>query len=309
LAELHFWGASSKKDTYGLLIVPIFRNPYNSSVFADYSNAVNNGEPLNLSKLFPQEEKVLRYATCVETVGGGPKTIHVAQWVRGLGFPLTEALASKQAPYGIPASLVLGAKLADSYNDTGGKKTIGAGQILKGVCLTYSTSIQADSADYDTRFRIMVYSTKKQGSGSGHSTKDYKCMAIDRSKAIQNGRLVIDPATGENLDSTLADEEQEQMNLSAADLEEPSVKPRTIEDWASSILGWTLGLFGLALVAIFLKKLTSKNDADLVKEALAVAELAKAPEIRWIDLLLPFFFGTVGVCVLTIMIVSFLVAK
>ena len=317
IGDLQIWGFPPAnrvtKSDLAVLVIPIYQSSAGfSSSGTTLKNALaSSSTPINLENLIPLNADVIRYSSCIELLNKTHKTLSVAVWRRGIQWQNTNSNFPKGAdlaPAGIPLFLTENSPTANSFKDDfkTSEKILGKELVQNEISIPYSITIQADSVDYDTRFRQMYYSKKVVK--SKQVGQDLKCVAIDRDRDIKNGRLVIDPNTGETLENTLEEEEAEQAELRLEESATPQVEPSTIEKWISAILGTIFGLFLLALAVIFMKRyLSSKNTADMAKNLQEAAELASAPAIQWTDLILPLFLGIVGICVCTMIVVGLLV--
>jgi hypothetical protein len=130
-----------------------------------------------------------------------------------------------------------------------------------------------------------------------------KCKAIDRSKDIKDGLLIIDPSTGELLTDIEADQ-------AAKDAQYLAIPPSTItggdiQRTMAIVLGTIGGTILLALVIMFIMHFTAGQTEAQKAEAVAAAIAAAAkPAIHWIDLLLPTFLGLCLFGIITVVTVS-----
>jgi hypothetical protein len=316
IGELQVWGFPPSnrvtKNDLAVLVIPIFQSTSGfSQTGRNLRDVLVSNASIKIEDLIPLNQDVIRYSTCIEMVNKKHKTISVAVWRRGIqwdgknsDFPKGTDLG----PAGIPLFLTENTPTANSFKDDlkTGDKILGKELVQNEISIPYSTSIQADTVDYDTRFRQMYYAKKVQK--LKEQGQNLKCVAIDRDRDIKNGRLSIDPNTGESLENTLEEEDAQKAELLQDENVAPQVEPSTIEKWISTILGTIFGLFLLAITVVFMKKyLSSKNAADMAKNLQTAAEVASAPAIQWMDLVLPLFLGIVGICVLTVSVVGMLV--
>ena len=64
-------------------------------------------------------------------------------------------------------------------------------------------TVNTNSRDFQTTFRLIQSFQIGSSSPTNRDTGAYKCIAIDRQKDIEGGKLLIDPATGERMDENL----------------------------------------------------------------------------------------------------------
>ncbi len=325
VAELQFWGAppansATTEAQLAVLIVPIYEADNHSKeakVLLDDLFAPGKGSSTQLADLLPDKQIVLRYNTCVELLNKTYRNIAVAYWRKGIAWNRSERFIrnANLTQGGVPLWLIGYTGIPNTLKENpDGTKTLG-NQLIIGdnISVPYTKNIQADSTDYDTRFRQMLFERTKAPPPSSLKVGDYKCIAVDRSKDILNGRIRLNPKTGETMDSlenTLEEEKSQQVDLSTAGLPESKYKAKDIEDTVGIVLGIVLGLFFLALVFIGFQRLSArKTDSELLKNTMAAAAAATVFKIDWIDLLLPFFLGITTLCLLTVLIIILLVNK
>jgi len=239
IAELHIWGlptSTAKADnTIALLSIPIFQGPVNSSagkVFLD----LLSGRALQLQTILPvgNDIDVIRYTTCVETDKPVNISIIVAYWSDGsiLTQDSLRALPTLQ-PFGVPELLPY--PLVSSYVLTAGGKGGRTYENKNGIMNPYNTSINATDSDFIKGFRY-IRGFNQQSIKDITDTSAYKCIAIDRSRDIKNGKLRVDPATGKRLSDDVKDANQQE----TADV--PIYSPKYILEFIATIIGIIIGI-------------------------------------------------------------------
>jgi len=231
LFEYQIWGLpvanSLPKADIAVLIIPIIRKPDATDAGIAILNLVSN-KVVNLIDTIPHGKgtDVVKYNTCIETNDTTKKTISiaVAYWTNGAAT--TQALidiwstrmnvqpsfiTKDFVPSGIPD--ILGFRVLTSFTLTDDEfrtKTNRTFNSVRGILQPYSTSVALSvaSPEFKTGFRLIkdFDFTKK----SRTSTDGYKCVAIDRSRDIRNGKLLVDPATGRRLDEELQEAEAQE---------------------------------------------------------------------------------------------------
>lgn len=225
IAQLIFWGRpslnSNSKADIAALVIPIYKSTLSfvnlsikerQSITGLSQLYTSSNSQLYLPTLFP-DDTVYRYTTCIELIDGTNiknRSIAVAYWNTGIPWT-TDSYPTNftnLSPFGIPLSLTGNIPAAGSFNADVDPKTVSKpSRSTNGIVTTpYTTSIHAITNEYINRFTQMSFTTKSQIK-TKTSTQDLKCIAIDRSRDIVNGHLVIDPATGKRLDQEINEED------------------------------------------------------------------------------------------------------
>jgi len=225
LFEYHIWGTpmqnSLPKADVALLCIPVVKKPQET----DSGQAILqmlNGDTIQFIDTIPHGTgaDVIQYSTCIETNDKTKKsiTIAVAYWSNGAAC--TQARLDKWAakigiasagftdkdfvPPGVPD--IFGFQLLTKFTLTSDEfrtKTSREYKVTRGILQPYSTLVPLGVAapEFKKGFRIIrnFDFQKKQRLG----TDAYKCIAIDRSRDIKGGKLLVDPATGRRLDEEL----------------------------------------------------------------------------------------------------------
>jgi hypothetical protein len=212
LCELHIWGkptmSTIPKADAAVLIIPIVQRPLSTNAGDGIIKALSRTS-VSLVELIPHGPgtDVAQYTTCVETNSNSKGTmgIAVAYWTNGLA--VTQDQIKKHAnfmkenkdfvPFGIPD--VFGYRVMTTFtllNNIEQTKANRTYDIVKSLLQPYSTTVALDVAtiEFKNGFRLIVdFDFKKE---TDRSMNSYKCIAIDRSRDIVNGQLILDPATG-----------------------------------------------------------------------------------------------------------------
>jgi len=231
--EYQIWGLpvanSLPKADVAVLIIPIVRKPDASAAGIALLNMLI-GEATNLIDTIPHGKgnDVIKYNTCIETNDTTKKTISlaVAYWTNGASTTqlLIDTWATRMnvqpsfvtknfVPAGIPD--ILGFRVVTSFtlsDDEFRTKKNRTYESVHGILQSYSTSVALSvaSPEFKNGFRLIKdFDFAKK---SRTTTDGYKCIAIDRSRDIRAGKLLVDPATGRRLDEELNQADREYMD-------------------------------------------------------------------------------------------------
>lgn len=266
LGEFQIWGSTSTSiglsgTSVACILIPIYQMPAGSFAGTKLANSLQ-GKAGKLADCIPQGQgaDVIRYSTCIETDQRSSITIQVAYWTNGA--PVTQeqvrTLPQKKTPAGIPPFSnykVLSSfeQLADEARTKTQRQYTMNGPMLKPYPSTIP--VNTNSREFQTSFRL-IQSFQIQGASSSASrdTGAYKCIAVDRQKDIQGGKLLIDPTTGERMDENLkraGDVSTEDVPLATMDIGDLFLK-------ICIILGIILGITLLAALVYFLNTFLMK---------------------------------------------------
>jgi hypothetical protein len=264
VAEFQIWGISGARTGnpgLAVLTIPLYLKPLESIVGTNIISVIS-GQPMRLSDCIPNGSgvDVLKYATCIETDANTTTDINVSYWTNGI--PITQdqfsKLPTQLPPAGIPN--VFGFRIltefvqyADAKRTKGQRKYLEIRNILQPY--TASTGISVTRPEFKNGFRLIQNFTMR--TLAPRDTSAYKCIAIDRSKDIQKGKLLVDPKTGRRLAEEVDLAESQQ----AESMEEPSVSPRDLWIRICIIIGTIVGIGLVAAFIIFLgtKLVTNKT--------------------------------------------------
>jgi len=292
IGELQLWGlptaTATSKNSIALLCIPILNGQESNSGKA-FANLIN-GRELLLQDLLPsgKSTNVVRYTTCVET-NTDTVSIVVAYWSGGLTVNqqvtsvLSSTLSKQEFIPGVPKmsnyQLVSSYVLTDNGRAEGGKgqRTF---QETNGILQPYSNSVAlgATTPEFIAGFR-MIKGFTEQSTTSKLETSGYKCIAIDRSRDIKDGKLRVDPETGKRLDEEVND-------ANAVDIEgtpQATIPPKKIVDYIFITIGVILGilllcgvLYGIRYMFVTRKSMGLPEAVDESPAAIA-AIVAKNP--------------------------------
>lgn len=274
-AELTIWGLANPNQPVvaplAALVIPIHIRGEETVAGTSLFMLVRR-EAVKLSSCIPSGKgvDVVRYMTCVENDRAQTTKIDVAYWTNGIGITQVQRNLFPQtlATWGIPP--ILGYKLLTVFSLT----ATGKGQRdyieQNGMLKPYQSSIpiSVSTTEFKNGFRLIRDFTRAVE--KGQEIGAYKCVAIHRSRDIQNGKLLIDPATGRRLDEELKQADAE------GTIEPQGYAPGKLIETIAIVLGVILGLTILAAaiygMSIFLFR---RKDAGLPPTTKEVERLAQ----------------------------------
>ena len=259
IAEFHIWGfptaTSSNQKSISLINIPIFQHHTNTAEGDKFVDLLSN-RPVQLNKLVPmgQDINIIRYSTCVET-NLSTVNIVIAYWESGIKL---DADSLKKLPkleeFGIPTLSQF--KLLSSYVISENGKTNRIYTEKNNVQQAYPGNISSTNGDFKNSFRYITGFIQNVDSRS-QDPSAYKCVNIDPSRDIKNGKILIDPKTGKRL-SEIEDDKYENKDKS-------NISPTDILEIIAIILGTILGIILLIVLfkyLIFPLFVESKLDVD-----------------------------------------------
>ena len=295
--ELQFWGTPSANaitnTQAAVLIIPMYGNFETGNTAATNFMNLLFGRTQSLSSVFPEGDKVIRYTTCIEyrdannTPPYKNKTIAVAYWQNGMkfGFSLSRE-ANNFLANGIPLNITEQQNTYSVNDTTQVVKTISTPIVNAVSSVPYTTTVSAGNVEFSSRFTQMTYSTAT--ASIKKTPKQLKCIAIDRSKDIVNGLLVVDPSTGE----LLTTEDVSGVDAQFAVIPSSTISGGDVQRWLAIGLGTLGATILLAFVVWVIMRFTAgPTAADIAAAAATATATAALPAIQWIDLLLPAFLG------------------
>ncbi len=220
-AEFHIWGVNrSSPPQLAVLIIPIFTKSVETSAGKAIVDATQ-GKAIRLIQMVPQgkEVDVLKYTTCLELDDTAqPRIINcaVAYWTKGASITQTmeqsipKSTSNKYPPFGIP-DILFGRKVLTNFQLQADQTKSNRDYLTNGsIRLAYPSKqvFDATSQDFQTSFRL-IQSFTQESRSMGQNTSSLKCVAIQPSRDIQDGKLMIDPSSGVRLDETVSEANQE----------------------------------------------------------------------------------------------------
>ena len=249
IAELNIWGlptaTSNSQGTVALLNIPVFQGPVETTPGDVLINMIQ-GKAIRLQSVIPtgNDADIMRYTSCVETSTNSTISFVVAYWSNGI--IITQDMANKLPkslqPFGVPQfssyTLLTSYVLSSGTGGNGGKGSRNY-QANNGLLQPYSNTvaISASTKDFMLGFRL-IRGFNESNINVSQDTNGYKCIAIDRSRDIKHGKLLIDASTGKRLTDEVADADAE----NDTDNEPATISPRQIMETICIILGIILGI-------------------------------------------------------------------
>jgi hypothetical protein len=245
IAEFHIWGfptaTSSNQNSISLISIPIFQGAINTAEGDRFVDLISN-RPVQLDKLIPsgQDTNIVRYSTCVETNINNVNIV-VAYWENGIKL---DADSMKKMPsladFGVPT--LSNFKFLSSYIISERGKTNRVYTESSSVQQCYPGTLTATNDDFKNGFRY-IKGFVQQADSRSQDPSAYKCINIDPSRDIKNGKILIDPSSGKRLSQTVEDAEAEnKANV-------PSISPKDILENIAITIGTILGI--VLLLALF----------------------------------------------------------
>jgi hypothetical protein len=266
IAEFHIWGfptaTSNNQKSIALLNIPIFSGIQNTKSGDAFIELLAN-RPVVLDKLIPtgSDVNIVRYSTCIET-NNDTVNIVTAYWEKGLIITqdLVKNIPQPLKEFGIP--VLGGFKILSSYVISEKGKTNRIYTEKDNIQQAYPGSITATNTDFTNSFRYIT-GFIDTGKSDKYDTNAYKCVTIDPSRDIKNGKILIDPETGKRLSETVADQQEE----ANANNQNASISPKDILETIAIIIGIIIGislLIGLFyLIYTFLTTRKSTGDPPM----------------------------------------------
>jgi hypothetical protein len=233
IGELQIWGTptsgGAQQSDAGVLAFPIIRATKSNTAGDIFHNIYKSRKGILNDIFYKDNLQLLRYTTCisVRSTEASTKSVSVAYFLPGLLLtqtqinilPSVNALKEK----GIPQIIFPNTQIYTSINND---NTIVYGAPTNNIFNVYVASII--SANTDTFKSSFFYVTDfKKGAPSKKDdlyTNTFRCMNIDRNQDIIEGKIYVDPSTGQRMDAELKAAEEE-LKASTNSGEEPSVAP------------------------------------------------------------------------------------
>ena len=274
--ELHIWGVpvhtATNQNQIALLCIPVWEGAMTTPAGAALLNA-KRGNSTMLEALIPSGRDVynypadvMRYTTCVETDSTNSINIAVAYWMNGMTIvqnELNKVFPRPMPIFGIP--MFSSYKFLTTYERTESGKGNRRYDTEKGISIPYSTSVVLSVATAEVRngFRFISNFVNAQTARARGlpSVQGMKCIKIDRKRDIKNGKLIIDPATGQRLE----DMDKEAEDASGVDVPSTTTSTRKIMETIFIIIGVILGccMLGFVLYLVYYNFVTRKSVGEI----------------------------------------------
>jgi hypothetical protein len=244
IAEFHIWGfptaTSTNMNSISLISIPINQGPVNTAEGDSFVDLLSN-RPVQLDKLIPSgpDVNIVRYSTCVETNINNVNIV-IAYWEGGIKLDIDSL---KKMPtlqdFGVPT--MSNFKLLSSYVISSSGKTNRIYTERSSVQQCYPGTLTATNNDFKNGFRYIKGFVQQVDSRS-QDPSAYKCVNIDPSRDIKNGKILIDPSSGKRLSEVEDAQAENNANI-------PSISPKDILENIAITIGTILGI--VLLLALF----------------------------------------------------------
>lgn len=273
IAEFQIWGypttTSNDNKSLAILTIPIFQGAVNTTA-GDNLVKWLKGDSITFQNLIPSGEDIdiIRYSTCIETDKNYTINIKVGYWQKGLTITqdMVKLLPTPLSKVGVPKM--------DNYKflSTFEQSVSGKGNRVfnenKNLLEPYSTSLSATSVDVKNVFKyIRGFTSQKTDK---FSTDLYKCVSIDKSRDIKDGKLLIDPSNGKRLSDSMEDANSAEAKL---ELQEIKYSPKRFVTYIAIILGSILAI-GLLILGGYLLYRLINSSGQIVGAATASPTVA-----------------------------------
>ena len=235
-------------EKYVFLCVPVLigatttPSVYLTSLF----NGVLDGKPTSLLTVLPPQDKhFIVYSTCLQQV----KEQKTSQ-TQGRVVVFTEGLFLSEGMFKGISNKISTSQISDPYS-------LPAIQLPDGVMdksEAYLFAIQSET-DYKTLLRYSQYYPSGSPDGSGKRTDNldsYKCVPLEPSKNVKDGKIIVDTDTGELLSQVINTEEPGKPSKS-------SITPALVEKILAVCIAVLLVAFVLSILAYIVTSFTTPN--------------------------------------------------
>ena len=244
-----FRAENSISESYLFLCIPILTRA--TQTVSSYLEALRigrlDGKPTSLLSLLPSTDKhFISYSTCLqrrESAGTTTKQVRVFVFTEGMAYPtanFTELVRKIQSPP-VSGRLFLPAiQLPDGLVD-------------KSQAMLFSITLDTD---YKSLLRYSQYYSQGTPDSSQYRTDDlnsYKCVPLEPSQNVKDGKIVVDTESGELLSQVLKDKDDVGIPKRS------KLSPAMIEKIIAAFLAFVLIVFVLLVAGYFITKFTTAN--------------------------------------------------
>jgi hypothetical protein len=244
-----FKAQNTISESYVFLCIPILTQTTVS--LSTYLEALRegslDGKPTSLLSVLPSSDKhFISYSTCLqrnESAGTSPKQVRVFVFTEGLAYPqarFQEIVNKVVSPAPSGRTSLPAIQLPDGLVD-------------KTQSMLFSISTEVD---YKSLLRYSVYypqGTPASSKFREDNLNSYKCVPLEPSQNIKDGKIVVDTETGELLSQVLKDKEE------PGQPKRSKISPAMVEKIIAISLALVLIAFVFLIVAYMITSLTTPN--------------------------------------------------
>jgi len=243
-----FKAQNTISESYLFLCIPLLQR--SASSLPSYLESLRlgrlDGKPTSLVTVFPPDKHYISYSTCLqrrESSGTSTKQVRVFVFTDGLAYPranLQEIFQKIRSPASSgPVSLPT-IQLPDGLLD-------------KSQAMLFSISTEVD---YKSLLRYSQYFAQGTPDSSRlreDNLNSYKCVPLEPSQNIKDGKIIVDTDSGELLSQVLKDKEE------PGQPKRSKISPAMIEKLIAIFLAVILIAFVFLIVGYMITNLTTPN--------------------------------------------------
>lgn len=243
-----FKAQNTLSESYLFLCIPILQRF--SSSLPSYLEALRlgrlDGKPTSLLTVFPEDKHYISYSTCLqrrESSGTSTKQARVFVFTEGLPYPranLQEILQKLRAPPPSGRVFFPTIQMPDGLLD-------------KSQAMLFSISTEVD---YKSLLRYSQYYPQGLRDSSKYredNLNSYKCVPLEPSQNIKDGKIIVDTESGELLSQVVQDKE------GPVQAKQSKISPAMIEKLIAIFLALILIAFVFLIIAYMITSLTTPN--------------------------------------------------
>ena len=266
IGEYQVQGQVGNSSMLACLSIPVYIDT--TSTAGSAIIGLLTGKETDLLSTIPMSTSVqiMRYSTCVESVGGPVYTIQNAHWINGISITTAQFQTIPGwngggfASGGFSGVMLYKGYFANTYElNDGGKSKITYSLLYGYISVPYTLTpgISVSTTQFTQAFRIIVgFTEQNAGNSTNLATNSFKCTPINPLKDIKNGQIQIDPRTGKLLSDELNDLQNQQnasLNSNA------TILPGDIAKYIGIAFGVLIGIVLLYYLYQLCKYIYTKN--------------------------------------------------
>ena len=266
IGEYQLQGQVGNSSMLACLSIPLYIDT--TSTAGSAIIGLLTGKETDLLSTIPMSTSVqiMRYSTCVESVGGPVYTIQNAHWINGISITTAQFQTIPGwngggfASGGFSGVMLYKGYFANTYElNDGGKSKITYSLLYGYISVPYTLTpgISVSTTQFTQAFRIIVgFTQQNAGNSTNLATNSFKCTPINPLKDIKNGQIQIDPRTGK----LLSDEVNDLQNQQNASLNSnATILPGDIAKYIGIAFGVLIGIVLLYYLYQLCKYIYTKN--------------------------------------------------